>query len=436
MTRSKSDAESRNVVYIHSHDSGRYVQPYGAPVSTPSLQRFAEDAVVFRRAFATSPACSPSRASLLTGQWPHTAAMLGLANFGFSMPSYEHHLARTLSECGLVSALTGIQHVSPDVTRIGYDQVLTPSAAGSAGAIAASAVNFVKNASSDTPFFLDVGFSETHRPYPQPSEEHDSRWLAPPPTIPDTPTTRRDMAGHLTRLRNFDRAVGQVLEALAADTQLWETTIVIITTDHGLAWPGMKLTLTDRGIGVMLMMRAPGWRAGKVIDAIVSQIDLYPTIFELLGHPAPPHVQGTSLCPLASGRTTRAREELFAETNFHVGYEPQRCIRTDRWKYIRRYLDRTRPMRAHTDPSPTRTFLESLGYFDAPYPRELLYDTMLDPQEANNLVEVPKHQDVLQSLRERLDNWQTTTEDPIRHRHLDPPAGTIIHDVDTWSPSW
>lgn len=429
----------KNLIYIHSHDSGRFVQPYGAPAPTPNIQRFAEDAVVFRKAFSASPACSPSRACLLTGQWPHSAGMLGLANFGFSMPSYDLHLAPQLSRRGVRSVLAGIQHISPETSVVGYDEVRTPSNLStlddSSRAIADVAVDFLASDLANERFFLDVGFIDTHRPYPETGRD-DPRWLAPPPPLPDAPETRADMSGHLFRLRALDAAVGRVIDAVEVQG-LSEETLVIVTTDHGLAWPGMKLTLTDAGIGVMLMMRGGDvWRGGRVIDAMVSQIDLYPTIFEMMGFPVPNHVQGLSLGPLVEEKTDHLRDELFAETNFHVDCEPQRCVRTDRWKYIRRYVDRPTPMLAHTDPSPSRSLMQSFDYYMQPYEKELLFDTRLDPFETNNLADSPAHKDILEELRGRLNAWQGQTADPLLAGALNPPPGSVVNNGDVWEPEW
>src|SRR5881275_1863276 len=82
-----------NILYIHSHDSGRYLQPYGHSVPTPNLQKLAAEGVLFRRAFSAAPTCSPSRAALLTGQCSHSCGMLGLVNHGFTLAHPEHHLA-------------------------------------------------------------------------------------------------------------------------------------------------------------------------------------------------------------------------------------------------------------------------------------------------------------------------------------------------------
>src|SRR5450755_1802541 len=93
-------AKPLNILYLHSHDSGRYLSPYGYPVPTPNLRRLAAEGVVFRRAFSAAPTCSPSRASLLTGQCAHQNGMLGLAHRGFSMTDYRRHIVHTLRNAG------------------------------------------------------------------------------------------------------------------------------------------------------------------------------------------------------------------------------------------------------------------------------------------------------------------------------------------------
>ena len=101
-----------NILYIHSHDTGRYLQPYGHAIPTPNLQRLAERGVLFRRAYCAAPTCSPSRAALLTGQSPHSAGMLGLANRGFRLRDFNQHIIHTLKPSGYNSALAGIQHLT------------------------------------------------------------------------------------------------------------------------------------------------------------------------------------------------------------------------------------------------------------------------------------------------------------------------------------
>ena len=96
-----------NILYIHSHDTGRYVQPYGYAVATPNIQKLAEGGVVFRQAFSAAPTCSPSRAALLTGQSAHSSGMLGLAHRGFALKDMNQHLVNTLRAAGCTSTLIG-----------------------------------------------------------------------------------------------------------------------------------------------------------------------------------------------------------------------------------------------------------------------------------------------------------------------------------------
>ena len=133
------------------------------------------------------------------------------------------------------------------------------------------------------PFFMSVGFFETHRDFLDPPSLRDALYSLPPANLPDTPETRHDMAAYRGSARSLDQGVGAVLEALDA-AGMAENTLILFTTDHGLAFPGSKATLFDRGLGVMLIMRGPGgFTGGRVLDALVSHIDVYPTLLELVG---------------------------------------------------------------------------------------------------------------------------------------------------------
>src|SRR5439155_17241386 len=113
--------------------------------------------------------------------------------------------------------------------------------------------------------------------------------------LPDTYETRRDMGGFKASARSLDQGIGAVLDALDANG-LSDNTLVICTTDHGIAFPRMKCNLTDHGIGVMLIMRGPGgFTGGKVSDSLVSHIDLFPTIFDLMNIDRPGCLQVMSI---------------------------------------------------------------------------------------------------------------------------------------------
>jgi arylsulfatase A-like enzyme len=423
-----------NILYIHGHDTGRSVGPYGFPSDTPRIQALAEQGVLFRQAYCAAPTCSPSRASLLTGQYAHNAGMLGLAHRGFSLYDTRQHLAHTLRAAGYRTALFGVQHLTRNAQagELGYDAVWTERT--DVAGVAPQAAAWLA-ATPPEPFFLDVGFSEVHRPFPAPGPRDDARYTAPMRPLPDTPETRADAAGFHAGARALDSGVGAVLDALDA-AGLAERTLVICTTDHGPAFPGMKSNLTDGGTGVMLIARGPGeWRGGKVVDALVSHIDLFPTLCELAGIAQPSWLQGQSLAPLLGGQAEEVRDAVFSEVTFHAAYEPQRAVRTRRWKYIRRFDGRERPVLPNVDDSPSKDVWLRAGWQERPVPAESLFDLVFDPGESYNLATSAAHADVLADMRVRLDSWMRDTADPLLSARLALPPGLVVNDPDGLSPS-
>jgi N-sulfoglucosamine sulfohydrolase len=432
LERSRLLPDYPNILYVHSHDTGRWVEPYGYPVQTPNIQKLAEEGVLFRKAFCAAPTCSGSRACLLTGQYAHSNGMVGLAHRGFPLKDYRHHIVHTLHELGYWSALVGEQHISKKPEVIGYDEVIK---------IDTSHVDDVTPVTIDLltkrrkePFFLSVGFLETHREFFQPSSPKKANYVLPPPNLPDTPEIRQDMAAFHASASSLDRGVGAVLDALDA-VGIAENTLVICTTDHGLAFPGSKATLYDRGLGVMLILRGPGsFTGGKASDALVSHIDLFPTICDLVDVPHPEWLQGKSLLPLVNEQAEEIRDAIFAEKTYHVAYEPERCVRTHRWKYIRRFAERSKPVLANTDDGPSKALLLANGWAQRQIPNEQLYDLVFDPNEANNLADEPSLSNVLEELRERLDAWMQATHDPLLDGPVPAPKGAELNDPDQLSP--
>jgi N-sulfoglucosamine sulfohydrolase len=404
-------ADRPNVIYLHSHDTGRHVQPYGHAVPTPAIQRLAEEGVLFRRAFATAATCSGSRAALVTGQYPHVNGMTGLAHRGWELRDNRQHLVHTLRRAGYFSELIGEQHVSASPGVLGYDRFHEIDS-NHVATVAPLAVGALEGGLPE-PFFLSVGFFETHRRFFEPTSPHDERYALPPEHLPDLPEVRRDMAHFLASARSLDGGVQQVLAALER-TGLDERTLVILTTDHGLPFPGAKATLFDRGLGVSLILRGPGgFRGGRVQDAMVSHLDLFPTLCDLAGLPHPEYLQGSSLLPLVSGETDRLHDELFAEITYHAAYEPQRAVRTDRYKLIRRFDASHGPVLPNTDDGPTKDALVALGWDGWATEEERLHDVLLDPGEGRNLIDDPAYAGVARDLRRRLRRWMEDTEDPL-----------------------
>jgi len=421
-----------NILYLHSHDTGRYIQPYGYDVPTPNLQKLAAEGILFRQAFDAAPTCSPSRAALLTGHCPHNNGMLGLAHRGFSLNDYQQHIVNWLRPHGYRSALAGVQHIAKDPKVIGYDEILV-TRNNHAAEVAPAAVRFLQGHPKE-PFFLTVGFQETHREFAAPGPRDDERFTAPPAPILDTPATRRDMAAFHATARVMDEGIGAVLDALAS-SGLAENTLVISTTDHGIAFPAMKCNLTVHGTSVYLIMRGPaGFNGGRTVNAMISQMDLYPTICELLNIEKPAWLQGKSLLPVVRGAAPQLHEEIFAEVNYHAAYEPKRAVRTPRYNYMRHFGDRVHSVLPNCDDGLSKDVWLKNGWRDQLVPRELLFDTLFDPAEGRNLVSDPAYAATLSDMRSRLDTWMRNTQDPLLQGPVKAPSGTVVNDPGGTSP--
>jgi len=436
-------AADLNILYIHTHDTGRYIQPYGCAVPTPNLQAFARGGVLFRQAFSCAPTCSPSRSALLTGKTPHSCGMLGLAHLGFSLPDYGQHLVQHLNRCGYQTVLCGIQHEAVDAAAIGYRTVLGEFShrgkSGGAGAAETDLTNAQEAARylhsvRKGPVFLSYGMFSTHRRFPQIDEPTPGQRIQPPSGLPDHPAVRADFAAYLRSAAVADRCFGIVMEALQ-DSAIRDRTLIIFTTDHGIPFPGMKCTLFDGGIGVSLLMDFPGNPSrGRVVDALVSHLELVPTICDLCHIEYPEGIQGVSLDPLLRGKQQTVRDEMFAEINYHVVYEPMRCLRTSRFKLIRDFGDYERGFPANCDDSPSKDLCLKNEYFKRPRDREMLFDLFFDPGERRNLARDPSYQAIRRNLNDRLRAWMQETGDPLLQGEVPRPEGAIVGDVSMISP--
>ena len=448
-----------HILYLHTHDTGRYIEPYGYPVSSPHLDGLAEEGTLFRNAFSAAPTCSPSRAGLLTGSTPHQQGMLGLAHRGFSLKNYDRHLANYLQNYGYETVLCGMQHVAAEAEDIGYDKIIGLSEDGNpageydegeelSDATAIDRQNAVRAREylqgipevleeGKEAFFLSLGLINTHLPFPAVGEDVDADRLKPFHPLPDHPDVRKDMAEFQASLSVVDDIAGEILAALE-NTGLDGETLVIFTTDHGLPFPRMKCTLYDEGIGVALILKYPGNpAAGEVEEALVSQLDIFPTICDLLDIDRPDWLEGNSLLPLLQGSQEKIRDEIYGEITFHAAYEPVRCIRTDRYKYIRNFSGASGPIPANVDKSRTRELLEKSGFYKlrenakpeagAEKPEEELYDLLLDPGERENRADSPEYRDIKEDLKDRLKNWMKRTDDPLLEGPVDVPEGAKIN---------
>ncbi|MFH1731592.1 MAG: sulfatase [Planctomycetota bacterium] len=419
-----------NILYLHVHDLGRYCQPYGHAIPTPNVQRLAEEDVLFRQAFCAAPTCSSSRGALLTGQYPHSCGLPGLVNRGFDLEHPERHIVRTLRTAGYRSALIGTQHIRKDASTIGYDEIVDVRKKGAHNA----AAEWFAGAPQQ-PFFASVGFGDTHRVYAELGPQEDERYCLPPLPLPDKAATRRDIAAFKASARILDEKYGVVLDALEL-AGLADNTLVICTTDHGIAFPKMKCNLNQHGCGVAFIMRGPGgFTGGKVRDALISQVDVYPTLCDLLDIGPPEWLQGRSFMPVVRGETDEVNEHIFTENTWHACYEPMRSVRTKRYSYVRRFDDRTRPILPNCDDGPSKDVWLENGWRDEPITKEQLYDLIFDPTEVNNLVDDPRLADVLDDLRDRLDRFMHETDDPLLRGPVPMAPGGQYNDIDGLSPN-
>lgn len=430
----KMSMKRTNILLIITHDTGRHLGCYGRGVETPNLDSLAEVGVKFTNAFCTAPQCSPSRASVLTGLMPHRHGLIGLAHRGFRLRKDVALLPKLLSQAGYSTHLFGVQHETTwdKVSELGYQHVHRPDGL-SCLKVTPLVIEFL---SSDPPqpFFASVGFTETHRPFPKLAQTPPN--VKVPPFLPDVPEVRHDVAELNESVRRVDESVRKIVEALK-ENRLWDNTLLIFTTDHGISFPGAKATLFDPGIEISLLMHGPDeFNGGKVVDAMVSNADLMPTLCEIVGVDSPKDIDGKSLLPLVQGKVDKLHERIFVELTYHAAYDPMRGIRTERFKYIRNFADRPFWLPPNVDNGLTKDWYRDNRpeVFKTPRPKEMLFDLQTDPLERNNLAGDPKYAAVLNEMRQKLEQWMEATDDPIRFGHVLLPEGAKVTPAKSWSP--
>lgn len=419
LTSSRSNHQLPNILMIITHDTGRHLGCYGRKVDTPNLDRLAGEGARFDSYFCPAPQCSPSRGSILTGRYPHINGLMGLAHLGFGLNPGEKTLPMFLREAGYDTYLFGFQHEAQDPASLGYDHIAQVKWDHRAQTVAPQVVDFLRNWRKETPFFAMVGFTETHRPFDRPwytSDDPDR--VEVPPYLPDLPDIRRDIAEFQGTVRAADDGVGLILEAL--DTrELAENTLVIYTTDHGIAFPRAKGTLYDPGLETALLMRWLGnIRPGSVYRELLCNIDLLPTLLDIACIRAPENLDGRSFLPLLRGLPYAGRERLFCELTWHDLYRPMRGIRTRRYKFIRHFTQACGiyiPLDIHQGLSGRAVRQE---FYSRPYVQEELYDLDKDPLEMENLIGDPAYQETVQELRQVLEQWMRQTDDPLLSGHI------------------
>jgi arylsulfatase A-like enzyme len=436
-----------NVVLIHSHDLGRHVGCYDRGVETPHIESLAAEGAVFENHFVSAPQCSPSRGSLHTGCYPHVNGLMGLAHHQWELNDDVETMPGLLADAGYETHLFGLQHVTDDPSAIGFQHDhstwrVTPSSAALLEAtrarhVADTVETFLGMGAYREPFFASVGFFEAHRigvddifrfddgSYDPPDPES----VDVPSFIPEGPGARADLAELEGMVTAIDDAVGRIVDALDANG-LREDTLVLFTTEHGIAFPRAKGCVYDGGIEAALVARYPSVvDAGTRHDELVSNVDVLPTVLDLIDGADPGDVDGRSFLPLVTDQQYLPRDQVFAEMTWHDRYNPMRAVRTERYKYIRNFW--------HL-PTVTLTndvFASRAGrevreeYYVSNRPYEELYDLEADPNERHNLAGDDDYEPVRVELENRLVAWLRQTDDPLLDGPI-PPADMDV--IEPW----
>lgn len=410
-----------NIVFILADDlrSGA-LSCEGHPfVKTPNIDRISREGKRFRNAFVTSPVCTPSRASYLTGQYPRTNGIT--VNTRYHEQSHQLiTFPRLLQQSGYESGYVGKWHMGQDDTpRPGFNRWISFKGQGkhydptlnvdgkeeklkgyTTDILADYAVEFIKRARTK-PFSLFLAPNAVHGPF-EPAERHKQLFADQPikravsatdqgigkPAIKGVYTAYQKDEGIRNQLRMLvalDEAVGRLLRVLEETKQL-DNTLVIFTSDHGYFWGehglGEKRLAYEESIRVPLLVRYPRLiKAGTTSDEFTLNIDIAPTLLGLAGAPVPKNMQGSSLIPLFKGKVKNWRTSFLTEFYEEQGTRSPRIpgwqsVRTEDMKYIR-YIDRE-------------------GFDE-------LYNLKADPFEMKNLITEPSARTALNNMKAELE---------------------------------
>jgi len=426
-----ASSERPNILWLVAEDFGPELGCYGATqVTSPNLDRLAATGVRYTHAYTTAPVCSASRSAFMTGMYQTT---IGAHNHrshrddGYRLPPGVRLISDWMRDAG---------YFTLNISRL-------PQSFGFAGT-GKTDWNFSDNGqpfdSNDwadlkthQPFFAQINFEETHRPFRAPKQADPTR-VSIPPYYPDHPITRRDWAEYLDAASELDRKVGLVLKQLATDG-LADSTVVLFMADHGQCHVRGKQFCYEEGLHIPLIIRWPaqfpgprGFQPGTVDNRLMESIDLAPTLLSIAGAPKPAAMQGRIFL---GDRSDPPRDYVFAardrcdETVFRL-----RTVRDARYRYIRNFT----PERPFLQPNeykersyPVWNLLKTLDaqgkltpvqkVLTAPsMPAEELYDLAADPHEINNLASSngAENQAALKRLRGVLEQWIAVTNDQGR----------------------
>ena len=430
---------SPNIVLIIADDmnwddSGAYGHP---AIKTPNIDRLASEGVRFNHAYLTTNSCSPSRASLITGKYPHNT---GAEQLHWPIPEGTNTLAKVLHDRGYYTAAAGKWHMG-DAIRSHFDKVYEASTAGfvlPSGKEGAPAKMIAAQPSGcedweralderpqDQPFFMWLAALDPHREYSDGALDppHDLADVIVPQHLPDTPDVREDLRLYYDEIGRLDQYVGKVMAKLQGQG-VAKDTLVMFISDNGRPFPRDKTTLYDGGIRTPWIVRWPKQVGqGLTTDALVSAVDIAPTFLEIAGADSSLETDGRSFAEVLQKPTLQHRDFAFAEDHWHDYEDHARCVVDQRYKLIRNdYVDL--PSTPSADAGRGLSWQEMLklekegklsppqqACFLAPRSEWELYDLQRDPGEIVNRIDDAAYAVVRERMRKALAEWSVRTGD-------------------------
>lgn len=412
------------VLYVVDDQGTNDAGCYGNPViKTPGLDALAAEGTLFTHAFCTTSSCSASRSVILSGLHNHRNGQFG------HMHGYNHFVSLSnfkslpvrLAKAGYRTASAGKYHVAPEEVYH-FEQYLKGR---SPELMADKAAAFI-GADVKQPFFLYFCTSEPHRPFRREgSDTFDPKEVIVPPSLPDTPECREELAKYYGSVQRADKGLLRLIEILK-QTGHWDDTLVIYISDNGIAMPGAKTTLYEPGMRLPCVVRNPAAeKKGVVTNAMITWADITPTILDFAGSlPGKPQFHGRSFLSLLEEESPSGWDEIYASHTFHeiTMYYPMRVVRTRKYKLLWNLahgLDY--PFASDLWASSTWQGIHQRGeklfgkrtveaYLHRP--EFELYDLETDPHEVKNLAGDPDHADLLEQLKGKLKSFQRRTKDP------------------------
>jgi N-sulfoglucosamine sulfohydrolase len=454
-----------NILMIISDDHGiDDLGCYGNPViKTPNLDALAAAGTRFTHAYCTTASCSASRSVILSGLHNHRNGHYGHEHSIHHFSSFDNikSLPVLLAEAGYRTARVGKFHIAPQ-SVYAFQTVLSAGAANDPASLGRSPVEMADQtrdflaARDARPFFLMYATDDPHRAnivlpdgrpsfdtYPEPNSFGNRREgyaginpvvyrpedVIVPPFLPDTTACRAELAEYYQSVSRLDQGIGRLIQILK-ETGQYERTVILYLSDNGVAFAGAKTTVYDPGIRLPFIVRMPGHRhPGSVQPAMVSWVDLTPTLLDVAGAARPGmEFHGRSFRAGLDGTPLSGWDEIYASHTFHevTMYYPMRAVRNRRYKLIHNIASGlTYPSALDLIKSPTWISVVASGgtvYGRRPVEQYLqrppfeLYDLAEDPHEVVNLAGDPAHRGVMQELLARLKAFQERTHDPWRHK--------------------